>query len=607
MLRPASTRWFEVLCPRRESVRTLTELARTGAVEVEIRDHVDAEFPVAHLSETLKTYGGLRGRYGRYWERGRLRKKILVESPEVVLERALARIDAWRREADPLIDILQSCEEELTRLKWLAQVISKIVDAPLDFAAVAESGPLLGTFCAVLPKDADPPLPEDVMRRPIPWGDELCAMFLGPRERLESVKRLVQVAKGRIIERPAWLKGDAPTALARIRARRDFLSSRVVHLKAELDTLFDEYDLSDTLGEVEGLVWFAEHVGGLERAAEHLVWITGWTVDLRGERLRAALEAARTRALLRLSAPPPDKRPPQILDNPKWMRPFELFAGALGVPGADEVDPTAVLLLVVPLLFGYMFGDVGQGAVLVAAGLWLERRWPEARLMVLGGLSAMVFGLLFGSVFGREDLIPALWLHPLHDPLSVLAVPLVFAVVLLSIGHLLSGLSALWRGELRHWLLKDLGFLVLYLGLVGSLVESSLAGVALLGAVWFVIGAFLVHRGLVGGIAALGHLLESGLQILVNTLSFARVGAFALAHSALSLAVVTMADAAPTWAGILIMILGNLVIILLEGLVVSIQTTRLMLFEFFNRFLSGTGRVFRPLPPPPPVVKEARA
>ena len=89
------------------------------------------------------------------------------------------------------------------------------------------------------------------------------------------------------------------------------------------------------------------------------------------------------------------------------------------------------------------------------------------------------------------------------------------------------------------------------------------------------------------------------MQMLVNTLSFARVGAFALAHASLSAAVVTMADSAPLWAGLLIMVVGNLVIIVLEGLVVSIQTTRLVLFEFFNRFLRGSGRVFRPLPIPP--------
>jgi V/A-type H+-transporting ATPase subunit I len=152
--------------------------------------------------------------------------------------------------------------------------------------------------------------------------------------------------------------------------------------------------------------------------------------------------------------------------------------------------------------------------------------------------------------------------------------------------------------------MQDLGFLVLYLGLISTVLHPGLGWLAWVGLAWYLIGAFMVHRALLGGLAAVGHLLESGVQILVNTLSFARVGAFALAHSALSVAVVTMADSVPLWAGILIMILGNVLIILLEGLVVSIQTTRLVLFEFFNRFLQGTGRVFRPLPAPPPVVHE---
>jgi V/A-type H+-transporting ATPase subunit I len=600
MLRSASTRWFEVLCPRADGVRTVTALAATGAVELEVRAAQD--FPVEQLAGRLAEYQALLPRYGRYWERGRLRSRVLTEAPALVLERALVRIADWQREADPLIDILQACEEELTRLKWLAQVIGKISESRLDFGAVARSGPLLGTFCAILPRDAEPQFPDWVIPRFVPWGHERCSMILGPRDRLDAVKHQVQSLKGRIIERPAWLQGDARDSLGRIKARREFLSTRMVHLYAELDSLYEDYDLGDVLGGVSGLAWFAEHVSGLELAGEHLAWVTGWTDDLGGDRLAAALD--RTRALLRFRPPPVGMRPPQVLDNPGWMRPFELFARAFGVPGGDEADPTPVVAVVVPLLFGYMFGDVGQGAVLVAIGWWLARRGVElARLLVLGGASAMVFGLLFGSLFAMEGIIPALWLHPMDEPLRVLAVPLVFAIGLLSLGLLLDGLGALWRGELARWLLRDLGFLVLYLGLVTLPFTRGLDWIPLLGAAWYLIGAFLVHRELIGGLAAIGHLIESGVQILVNTVSFARVGAFALAHAALSAAVVTMAEAVPWWAAVLILILGNALIIALEGLVVSIQTTRLVLFEFFNRFLRGSGRVFRPLPAPPALVE----
>jgi V/A-type H+-transporting ATPase subunit I len=273
---------------------------------------------------------------------------------------------------------------------------------------------------------------------------------------------------------------------------------------------------------------------------------------------------------------------------------------AFGIPGGDEADPTPVLAVVVPLLFGYMFGDLGQGLVLFVLGWHLRRTYPEAQIMLPAGISAMVFGLVFGSVFGREDLIPALWVHPLLHPVPVLAAPLLFAVGLLSLGLLLSGLGALWRRELGRWLMADLGFLVLYLGLIARFtLGQDFTWLPLLGAAWYLVGSFLVHRRWLGALAALGHLVEGGMQILINTLSFARVGAFALAHASLSAAVVTMADAAPLWASLLILVVGNVVIIALEGLVVSIQTTRLVLFEFFNRFLRGSGRVFRPLPAPP--------
>jgi V/A-type H+-transporting ATPase subunit I len=607
MLRPASTRWFEVLCPRAESVRTVAALARTRSIEIEVRERAPSELPVLHLAEDLSAYQALAQRYGRYWARGRLFHRVLAEPPSVVLRRALHLIAAWRREADPLIDILQEGEEELTRLKWLAQIIEKIAESPLDFGAVARSGPVLGTFCAILPRDAKLALPDWALPRSVPWELERCYMFLGPRDRLDQLKLLVQSAKGRIIERPPWLTGGARDSLSRIRARREFLSIRVVNLYAELDSLFEDFDLDHALGEVGGLVWFAEHIGGLERAGENLAWITGWTDDVRGKRLVESLSHGQAHALLRLTQPPPGLIPPQVLDNPPWVRPFELFARAFGVPGGDEADPSPVLAIVVPLLFGYMFGDLGQGAILAGIGWWLTLRgYPLARLLILGGLSAMVFGLLFGSVFAREDLIPPLWINPLEEPITILLVPLVFAVVLLALGQLLDALGALWRGELERWLLRDLGFLVLYLGLVGAPLRPALGWVALAGGLWYLIGSFLIHRELIGGLASIGHLLESGMQILVNTLSFARVGAFALAHTSLSVAVVTMADATPWWGAVLIMVLGNALIIALEGLVVSIQTTRLVLFEFFNRFLRGTGRVFRPLPSPPLVVEAAR-
>jgi V/A-type H+-transporting ATPase subunit I len=123
---------------------------------------------------------------------------------------------------------------------------------------------------------------------------------------------------------------------------------------------------------------------------------------------------------------------------------------------------------------------------------------------------------------------------------------------------------------------------------------------ALGGVLWFAAGSMGTATGnrfaaLATGIA---EFVEQMLQLLVNTVSFARVGAFALAHSGLSVAVVGLAEASGAIGYWIVLLLGNVLILVLEGLVVGIQTTRLLLFEFFVRFLKGTGRAFRPLPRP---------
>ena len=101
--------------------------------------------------------------------------------------------------------------------------------------------------------------------------------------------------------------------------------------------------------------------------------------------------------------------------------------------------------------------------------------------------------------------------------------------------------------------------------------------------------------------AGLAGSLEQTLRLAINTISFVRVGAFAIAHAGLSSALVLLAEAAGAGGGVLLMIVGNVVIVALEVLVVSVQTTRLLLFEFFTRFFVASGRAFRPLPPAPEV------
>jgi V/A-type H+-transporting ATPase subunit I len=183
--------------------------------------------------------------------------------------------------------------------------------------------------------------------------------------------------------------------------------------------------------------------------------------------------------------------------------------------------------------------------------------------------------------------------------------PLVGGVLLLTLGLLLDALQAAWRGELRRWLLTDAALVVLYLALLGAFFDTRALGLAALALAWFCVGHAVVGKQLSAAFSALGEAVEKTLQILINTLSFARVGAFALAHAGLSSAIVALMDAADSLlVRALVLLLGNVLVIVLEAMVVSIQTTRLVLFEFFTRFMQGQGRAFRPLPAPPYPVQE---
>jgi V/A-type H+-transporting ATPase subunit I len=251
-----------------------------------------------------------------------------------------------------------------------------------------------------------------------------------------------------------------------------------------------------------------------------------------------------------------------------------------------------------------MFGDVGQGAVLALGGFALRRRFAVARLFVAGGISAMVFGTLFGSVFSMHVFAP-LWVDPLEAPLAVLVVPLYGGAALLLVGLALSALEAFWRNELPRWLATDAAIAVAYVALFASFVAPDALAVGGAAAAWYCLGHGATFRSLRAALAAAGGLVERLFQLAINTLSFARVGAFALAHAGLSSAIaVLMSASASPFVSTLVFVVGNAVVIVLEALVVSVQTTRLVLFEFFTRFLVAEGRRFRPLPPPPAFLQE---
>jgi len=598
-LRPAAARWFELLTDREHLGRVLGCLADTGLVQLEAYSSADATAVLPDYARVLEGFAQVARRYRAYWPPVRVDAEAAAERSVDRVQSDLGRLQAWAQEADPLIERLQALEGEQAALVELASLLRDPgADLP-DLSLLTACGPELEACLYALPEDTGPlALAPDVIHHRLQGESGHFLLLLGPSSELEMLEPHLAAIKARRVALPRGLPAAPAAAAAEVAGRAEALQQQADELRTGLAALAEAHGLPAILAEFAFLDWLVTHVPQLS-ATQHFAWVTGWTSDLDGKRLNAALERSGLPGLIHFPEPPRSFDAPVVLANPGWARPFELFVRLLGTPGSAEADPSALVALIAPLLFGFMFGDVGQGAVLLIAGLVLQRRYPALKLLVPGGAAAIAFGFAFGSLFAREDLIPALWLHPLEDPLTLLAVSIGLGVVIISLGLVMDGVEHAWRGAGRSWCLSRAGLLVMYLGLVSTPFFPGGALVALAGLAWYVAGAAVVARGLAGAGAALAELVETGLQLVVNTVSFARVGAFALAHAGLSAAVVGVGEATGSSVGFWVALaFGNLLILALEGLVVGIQTTRLVLFEFFIRFLRGEGRPFNPLPPP---------
>jgi V/A-type H+/Na+-transporting ATPase subunit I len=372
---------------------------------------------------------------------------------------------------------------------------------------------------------------------------------------------------------------------------------------------------------------------------DHSYLISGWIPD----RLFAALcdELARAtdgKALIE-KVNPEDLREvregivriPILFNNPLLISPFEKLTSLYGTPRYQEVEPTVFFALSFLLLFGMMFGDVGQGAVLFFSGYLIFRRMYRYLdygiiLMECGFFSA-VFGFLYGSVFGLETLIPALWFRPMENITYFVKVTLILGAGMLSLGMVLNFINALrlkeyekllsaggLAGALLYWMAAGLGMKYLLTGRIapGELTILGWTAGMLMGVMVlhrpiyrFIVkgnspGRILLQAGFLTEIMeSVIELFDDLIRFVANTVSFIRIAAFALSHAALFIAVFSIADilshekrtAFSYW---IVVGIGNIVIILLEGLVVSIQTVRLEYYEFYGKFFRGGGERFKP-------------
>lgn len=321
-------------------------------------------------------------------------------------------------------------------------------------------------------------------------------------------------------------------------------------------------------------------------------------------------------------------KPPTKMKNPGLFKPFELYAEMYGLPSYNEIDPTILIGLTYSFLFGFMFGDAGQGLCLLIGGFLLYRfkKVRLAGIISCCGVFSTIFGLLFGSVFGFEDLIPAMWLRPSEamtnlpfigklNTVFVVAVGLGMLIILMCmVLNIVNSLRS-HDTEKVYFDTNGVAGLVFYFALACTIVlymsGKALPATVIL-VVMFVVPLFVMFfkepltaivekkaEKIEGGVGmfitqGLFELFEVLLSYFSNTLSFVRVGAFAVSHAAMMQVVLMLAGAeagSPNWA---VVIGGNLFVCGMEGLIVGIQVLRLEYYELFSRFYRGSGRAFKP-------------
>ena len=600
-LRSHQTYWFEVFVRREQVIYALEALADTQSVQLELDSRVAESLNIKELVQGIRACDELTESHRDFLPDSAHKPTRFTGPPDDLVHQMRQQLQQW-------CDRLAPLPGEISRLKAQRVLLQSLEQAAVAMGDSSSQLPQLGHATELMFKQLyrcptnriKSAVFDGLLEQSFP-GEKHCFVVIAclPEQR-QHVTRLLDRNGCEALSIPPDLTEQPGQQLADIRRRLETTEADIGKLEGQVEALRNDAEIAEVLANLETLRWFtgaAHQVGARDASMCH---ITGWTSEDDVGRLKRVLEKAHVEAEVRFATPPAGTREPVARQSGWWRQPFQIFTVLSGAPSTDEIDPTGLLTIVVPLLFGYMFPDTGHGLVIAVAGLVLSRYTLRARILVSCGLAGALMGVLFDDFFGYRMLEQPWQFQALEDPLLVLVIPIYFGVGLLLLGLIFNGIELHWRGELKRWLLSDAAVLLLYISILLSLFhEQFLLGVAV-ALLWYLLGAIVMGgRKWARQLAvSIGELAHSTLKLILNTISFVRVGAFALAHIGLTQVVVTLSESVETrfWS-IVLLVIGHTMIIVLEGLVVFIQVTRLVLFEFFLQFLRSEGRFLQPLSP----------
>lgn len=603
--------------------------------DASIATDVLAQLEAIHLlegqqDERLNQLTGLHYQQAYQRLRGHLKKIIPYLnkplSPDLHTEMvSIHTLQRANQNIETLWKLLSTHEEQIRALKEQRQHDYKLIKSltqfqnlNIDLGRLSVESRFLKFFVGTIPYTDYNPLQRalsltNTMIEPFQKGDEHLYLSVATEKRYQQdVEEILKAANFHQLSIPQELY-DYPDQLNhKIQQQLNQLQQKIDHHHSAIELLIE--DNQDKIREARAILQksspFASAAGNLSGRGQ-LTLLQGWVPTQRVEEIEQQLQSRLEYPyLLTLRDPEADEIPevPSLQQHLRLLQPFQHLVNQFGIPHYREIDPTTLFALSYTLMFGMMFGDVGHGAAIIFMGFLFRKRFSGLlTFATFTGLSSMMFGFLYGSLFGNEHIIQPLWMSPMEDPTLMLLIALGWGVGFLLISNLLSIINLWSLNNRRAALYSGRGVAGLLFFVSGIYVVFQLMTEQPL-SYWEVtllllpLAISLYHNWQINE----GSTLEKGLITLIEgidtiinnlsaTLSFLRVAAFSLNHVALAMAVFTLAGMMDNVGHNITLVLGNLFIIILEGGIVAIQCLRLEYYEGFARYFSGKGTHFKPL------------
>ncbi|MDF1535466.1 MAG: V-type ATPase 116kDa subunit family protein [bacterium] len=435
--------------------------------------------------------------------------------------------------------------------------------------------------------------------------DNVAAILAYPKEREKTVRTLFSEESIAEIRLPIGYEDKplATTLRLLIRHQRE-LPEEIDELAGRIDLLSSRWYgtlsrirevLRERLDEFQSLA--------LSARSRHTFFLRGWLPEDKVEMMLGVVKSNFGDDVMVEAIPArfhEHDRVPVQLQNAPFVRVFEPLIHLLALPKYGSIDPTPFIAFFFPLFFGFILGDIAYGLLLLGLSAWCFKRFGDRPLVrslsavfMLSGISAAVFGLLFGEFLG--DLGEHWGLHPLLMDRSHLIMPLLFISIGLGCGHIILGfalnmITSIRQRQVKHWvaalanIISLAGLIVIIISASGYLPMGDHIGIFLLVPG---IGLLIFSEGLMGPLELL--------KIFGNVLSYARLMAIGVASVVLAQVANMIGRTSESLAvGIVMALIFHTLNFVLGVFSPTIHSLRLHYVEFFSKFYQPGGKPYRP-------------